>query len=134
MTELKTLDDILKQLESATEEVPMKMEDLFLNANKLFDTSPRLRFTVMNKLVKDGYTEHKELEDSKTKVKSSTYFLTYDGLIFIKKGGYQEEFKKEDETLKALKIEKTAIISVAIISSVYYSLQMIKWVLSLYCK
>ncbi len=125
MTELKILDEILKQLEKATEDKPIKMEKLFWDADKLFETSSRLRFTVMNKLVKDGYAEHKEIEDVETKIKHSTYFLTYDGLILIKNGGYKGEFERQNSKQILDYTLAVSIVICGLVTCVYYVREML---------
>lgn len=130
MEEFKILDSILNQLEKSTEQEPIKMEKLFWEADKLFETSPRLRFTVMNKLVNDGYAEHKEIIDSKTGIVNSTYFLTYDGLLLNKFKGYAEKYRIEKrKRISKRVLDYTLAVSIffsGIITSIYYLKEMTK--------
>jgi hypothetical protein len=124
MEEFKILDEILQELKDKTEENPMTMEDLFWHNKSLFNTSPRLRYTVMNKLVKDGYAELKEIKDLNVNVVKSTYLLTYEGLIFINKGGYKSDFsRKKSSSFLNYTLSFTIAIS-GITTSVYYVLEM----------
>ena len=89
--ELKILDDILSKLEGKTEKEPMVFSDILWYDNKLFNTNNRNQRTIIEKLIRDGYADFIEDKESKEHL----YFITFDGLIFLKKGGYITEFKNE---------------------------------------
>jgi len=93
ITELKILDEILLQFEEKTETTPMRFDDILWFGNFSFKLTNRDKRSVIDKLKEDGYidliiTKEDEIEEDK-------YFITFDGLIFLKKDGYRTEYKNE---------------------------------------
>ncbi|RLD56589.1 MAG: hypothetical protein DRJ01_15045 [Bacteroidetes bacterium] len=124
MDELRMLDDILIQLRDKTVENPLVKEDIIWYAGHLFTTNDRDRRTVLEKLIKDGYADRLDLPVSKDNpTLIDKYFITFEGLIFIRKRGYISEYRKELRK-KWLDISKTIILILgSVISASYFSIQ-----------
>jgi len=98
MKELKILDDILIQLKDKTSENPLIKEDIIWYAGHLFTTNERDKRTILEKLIKDGYADRLDLAITKDNTSIvDKYFITFDGLIFINKGGYTKQFNKDNK-------------------------------------
>jgi len=99
----------------------MPMEELFWYGNKLFDTSSRTRFTVMNKLCKDGYAEQKEFNNM------TCFFITFDGLVFLEKKGYRGQLRKEKQRKRLNDVLAITIAVSGSIASYYYLLEIVNY-------
>jgi len=92
MQELRYLDKMLETLN--VEEDPIREMELFIKA-KIIDLGRfKDRHIILQKLIKDGYAEIKQIQLAATKNFVDAYFITFEGVIFIKKGGYSKEYKR----------------------------------------
>lgn len=97
---------------------------------------------VMNKLSKDGYIEYSDKEDydrSKVyaiKTNIRAYSITWDGIYFLKLGGYKKEIESKNKLqtiegdLKKLQV-RTYVLTLIImagtsIAAIYYILEILK--------
>ena len=119
MNELKLLDDILKVLKDHTQENLLTQENAFILAEKgLHKDDSRLRYTVINKLVKDGYVEFKSLDENSKLIQG--YLLTFEGLIFINKGGYKWQRIWQISKIIFLNISSILLVLSAVFAGIYY--------------
>jgi len=121
MEELKILDEVLTQLKDKTEKEPLMKEDILWYANRLFETSNRNKRTIMEKLIKDGYAARLDIEGI------DKYFITFEGLIFIKKGGYSNQHKKESKTKFILSFQTWLIVIGTVLAGIYGIFEMFKF-------
>ncbi len=119
MNELKLLDDILKVLKDHTQENLLTQENAFILAEKgLHKDDSRLIYTVINKLVKDGYVEFKSLDENSKLIQG--YLLTFEGLIFINKGGYKWQRIWQISKIIFLNISSILLVLSAVFAGIYY--------------
>lgn len=121
MNDLKLLDNILKQLKEKTTTEPISMEHVFWYDNNLFNTDSRTRFTVMNKLCKDGYADHKLVNNI------TSFYITFDGLVFIERGGYTKQLQKEKQRKKLNDVLAITIAVSGIVASIYYVVELVNY-------
>ena len=97
------LDLILTQLKEATEETPKRQNDLF-TLDQLTNISNRDRTIIFEKLERDKYIAKRKMPIDK--INTSEYdgwYITFEGIIFLKFGGF---VKQEEDKITALKTQK----------------------------
>ncbi len=94
---LKLLDAILLHLKDTTDKDPILLETVLLDWKP--EISERERNGIPKKLHKDGMIENilVPLDNRIEKLRGYTcQFITYDGLMLLEQGGYEEKQTKED--------------------------------------
>ena len=101
MIELKILDEVLTKLKDKTDNFPLLFADILWYTNKLCEISDRNRRVIIEKLVEDGYAGADKFPLTESNpMMVDKYFITYNGLIFIKKGGYLKQYENEKIEIK----------------------------------
>lgn len=121
---LKILDDTLKSLEKHTDEKPLPKEVLLQRINLLDKLSNRDIRLVFDKLKDDGFIG---VMDSKG---LDSYFITFNGLLFLQKGGYQEKQSIINTHLRFKKILNVFLLIATVLGSIYTVIQ----IRDAYCK
>ena len=114
---LKILDDTLKSLEKHTDEKPLPKEVLLQRINLLDKLSNRDIRLVFDKLKDDGFIN---VIDSNG---LDSYFITFDGLLFLQKGGYQEKQSIINTNLRFKKILNAFLLIATVLGSIYTVIQ-----------
>lgn len=114
---LKILDDTLKSLEKHTDENPFPKEFLLQRINLLDKLSNRDIRLVFDKLKDDGYID---VMDSNG---LDSYFITFNGLLFLQKGGYQERQSIINTNLRFKKILNAFLLIATVLGSIYTVIQ-----------
>lgn len=114
MNYLKILDNTLYSLKEYTEENPLPKEYVLLKVNILNRLSNRDVRLVFDKLKEDKYIDSMILNEL------DQYFITFNGLLFIQKGGYSKE-KSNKDIVRIFKIVSSVFLLLASIFTIMYS-------------
>lgn len=113
MNPIKILDKTLKSLKEHTAENPLPKEVIFLNADILKSLTNRDKKLIVEKLIKDGYTDRIFINEL------DHYFITFDGLLFIQKGGYKSENQKQHQDRWIKRITFFLLILTSVVAVIY---------------
>lgn len=114
---LRILDNTLKSLKNHTDIHPLPKEILLQRINLLDKLSNRDIRLVFNKLKNDGYID---VLDSNG---LDSYFITFNGLLFLQNGGYQEKQSIIQTNLRFKKILNAFLLIATVLGSIYTVIQ-----------
>ncbi|MFA5300216.1 MAG: hypothetical protein WC389_18670 [Lutibacter sp.] len=120
MIELRYLNKLLETL--SKENSPIREPELFLKA-KIIDLGRfKDRHIFIGKLLQDKYVEIIMIENE-LKNKVEAYSITFEGVIFIKKGGYTKQYKREKTSKVWQIIQIWAIFLGSVFALIYCGIQ-----------
>jgi hypothetical protein len=114
-----TLNSVLEQLKDKTEEAPLPDHTIFWHAKRLYTSSNRDKRAIIEKLIKDGYAGRMENE--------AKYFITFEGLLFLLKGGYVGQQKDIVKKRFYLSVSNVFIFFASLIGGVYAGIEIWKF-------
>ncbi|MBU3661284.1 MAG: hypothetical protein FGM14_15545 [Flavobacteriales bacterium] len=119
----QTLDKILKEIKNSSEVEPINLEETI--KDKFEYISKRDRRAIREKLIEDKLVGSFIPFPGASFIEKREYqYITYNGLLFLEKGGYSREKRRQ---LSKLWLDYILIISIVIsgsITSVYYIREM----------
>lgn len=117
MNYLKILDEILKSLKYNTDKTPLPKEVILQRVNILNQLSDRDIRIVFDKLKTDGFIDEMVLNNF------DNYFITFNGLLFLQKGGYEKKESIINTNLNFKKILNAFLLIASVLGSVYTVIQ-----------
>ncbi len=114
---LKILDSTLKSLKDNTDIHPLPKEVVLQRVNLLKQLSNRNIRLVFDKLKEDQYIDVMLINDI------DNYFITFNGLLFLQKGGYQEKQNIINTNLRFKKILNAFLLIATVLGSIYTVIQ-----------
>lgn len=109
---LGILDSTLKSLKTHTSNNPLPKEVILQKIN-LLELSNRDRRLIFDKLFKDGYVDKLEGRIPEE------YFITFNGLLFLEKGGYTKEDSRKKIEFLFKRLSNIILVIASIIGAVY---------------
>lgn len=114
---LKLLDDTLKSLKDNTDKIPLPKEVILQRVNILNQLSNRDIRLVFDKLKDDGFIDVMDLNGL------DSYFITFNGLLLLQKGGYEEKQSIINTNLNFKKILNAFLLIASFLGSIYTVIQ-----------
>ena len=128
----ETYSDIIKRLSGDGYEEKRKfiLRVILKPVDKDEDFHAKPIYLLLQKLVKDGWIdEYTRNSDKSGKLSDTGYSINYDGIEFIKFGGYNEKFKinslQEKQINKRNQLYDFAQVSTVLVGA-YYAIQILK--------
>jgi len=119
MNYFKILDSTLESLKDNTETNPLPKEFVLQKVNLLNELSKRDIRLVFDKLKIDKYIDVMFIDEL------YQYYITFNGLLFLQKGGYTKEENIENTNLRFKKI-LNFVLFIASLTGILYSVLQIK--------
>jgi len=117
-TSYKILDEVLEGLRQSTHTTPIPSEVVFTKFPELLvEERNRDRSNILTKLLNDGYIGEMELLHPPT----FGYYITYEGILLLERGGYVEKLKK-DKRNSSLKAVQTWAIAIGTLLAALFSI------------
>lgn len=110
MNELKIIDSVLLCLNNIEPDNPIREMELFNKIGILNTISYRDRYIILKKLKKDKLIDSMKLKDGINNSEYEVYFITFEGVIFIKNGGYTKQRKRESFSQNLQKVQTWVIL------------------------
>lgn len=118
---LKILDDILVELKRSTETTHLPKEVILNNIKMYKKLSNRDRRLVFEKLMKDEYIEIIESQNGES------YYITFNGLLFLQKGGYVKENSRRINNDRFKKYSNILLFVASTLTIIYTSTEIHKY-------
>ena len=117
MNYLKILDETLKSLKDNTDKTPLPKEVILQRVNILNQLSERDIRIVFDKLKTDAFIDEMELHNL------DNYFITFNGLLFLQKGGYEKKESIINTNFRFKKILNAFLLIASVLGSIYSIIQ-----------
>ena len=117
MKYLKTLDQTLKSLKDNTDSHPLPKEVVLQRVNILNQLSNRDVKLVFDKLKNDNLIDVMLINEL------DNYFITFNGLLFLEKGGYKRQENIKNTNLRFKKALNLFLLIATILGAIYSVIQ-----------
>ncbi|MEI6852522.1 MAG: hypothetical protein WCL06_06745 [Bacteroidota bacterium] len=117
MDEIKVIDNVLSFLKDFNPNSAIRELELFHSIGMTGFIEDRDKYIVLQKLKKEGYIDTINIPDNNiSELVHVGYFITFDGLRFIKKGGYTKQYIQEKAAANRQKIQMWVILTISILT------------------
>ncbi|HEX7414722.1 MAG TPA: hypothetical protein VF411_11830, partial [Bacteroidia bacterium] len=121
MEEIKRLDEVLTHIRTNLEGIDTLENILTKFTLKWKMSDSRLVAAILKKLEKDEY-----IECLKVLNLNIVYQITFEGIVFVKKGGYVKQRRNEGLKNMTYKTNIIVLCAAAIVATIYYTHELLK--------